>query len=279
MAPAAPLREASVTERVVRRDRLIVAASLFAIAALSWFFVLDGAGTGMSVGAMSTWRFPPPLVPAANESWPVAYWLVMLAMWWVMMIAMMLPSAAPAILIYARVLRHAEQPRHASESPSDAAVSTAWFAGGYVVAWLAFSVAAVLGQWALERLGLVHMMMMWSLDRWLSGAILIAAGLYQLTPLKAYCLRQCRMPAEFLARHWRPGTAGAVRLGMLHGVYCVGCCWMLMALLFVGGVMNLAWIAALAVLVLAEKAFPVGRWIGRAAGAALIIWGIATLLA
>src|SRR5919106_289146 len=147
---------ATLTERVVRRERLVVAAGLAAIVLLAWLFVLGGAGTGMSVGAMSTWRFPPPLMPAPNETWPAAYWLVMLAMWWVMMIAMMLPSAAPAILLYARVLRHAEP-------QAQAAAPTVWFAAGYALAWLGFSGAAVLGQWGLERLGLVHMMMMWSL--------------------------------------------------------------------------------------------------------------------
>lgn len=258
-----------VTERVVRRERLIVAGGLAALALLSWLFVLDGAGTGMSVRAMSTWRFPPPLLPAGNEAWPAAYWLVMLAMWWVMMIAMMVPSAAPAILVYARVARHAGK-----QGPAAAAVApVAWFAAGYLVAWLAFSAAAVFAQWGLERLGLVHAMMMWSLDRSLSAAILVAAGLYQLSPFKDRCLRRCRMPAEFLARHWRPGLAGAVRLGVAHGAYCVGCCAMLMALLFVGGIMNLFWIGALAILVLAEKLVPGGRGLARMIGVALLAAG------
>jgi predicted metal-binding membrane protein len=223
----------------------------------------------MSVRAMSTWRFPPPLLPAANESWPAAYWLVMLAMWWVMMIAMMVPSAAPAILVYARVARHARK-----EGQAAAAVApTAWFAAGYLLAWLAFSIAAVLVQWGLERLGLAHMMMMWSLDTSLSAAILLAAGLYQLSPFKDRCLRSCRMPAEFLARNWRPGIAGAVRLGAAHGLYCVGCCAMLMALLFAGGIMNLVWIVGLSGLVLAEKLLPAGRLLARFIGIALIAGG------
>jgi predicted metal-binding membrane protein len=119
---------------------------------------------------------------------------------------------------------------------------------------------------------------MGSQNRWLSGIVLIAAGLYQLSPLKNFCLSHCRAPAAFLSRHWRPHTLGALRVGALHGAFCVGCCWMLMALLFVGGVMNLAWIAALAVLVLVEKVFPAGQWVGRAAGIVLIAWGSATLL-
>ena len=258
-----------ITERVVRRERLIVAAGLAAIAVLAWLFVLDGAGTGMSVRAMSTWRFPPPLLPAFNETWPATYWLVMLAMWWVMMVAMMVSSAAPAILIYARVARHAQSGRQpASVTP------VGWFVAGYLLAWLAFSIAAVVVQWGLERFGLMHMMMMWSLDSSLSGAILVAAGLYQLSPFKDRCLRSCRMPAEFLGRNWRAGVSGAVRLGVAHGLYCVGCCAMLMALLFVGGIMNLFWIAGISILVLAEKLLPAGRRSAHFIGMVLIAGGV-----
>jgi predicted metal-binding membrane protein len=144
--------------------------------------------------------------------------------------------------------------------------------------WLAFAAAATALYWGLERAGLVSAMMMGSQSRLLSGAVLIAAGLYQVSPLKNTCLAHCRAPTSFLSRHWRPHIMGALRLGAMHGAYCVGCCWMLMALLVVGGVMNLAWIAALAILVLIEKALPLGQWIGRAIGIALIGWGVATLL-
>src|SRR5205807_1669049 len=119
--------------------------------------------------------------------------------------------------------------------------------------WLCFSVAAAGLHWGLERTGLLSGAMMGSQSKWLSGAVLIAAGLYQLSPPHDVCLAHCRAPADFLSRHWLPGVAGAVRLGALHGAFCVGCCWLLMALLFVGGVMNLAWIAALTLLVVAEK--------------------------
>jgi predicted metal-binding membrane protein len=119
---------------------------------------------------------------------------------------------------------------------------------------------------------------MGSRSRWLSAGVLAAAGLYQLSPLQGVCLSHCRSPAAFLSRYWRPGPLGAVRLGVLHGTYCLGCCWLLMALLFVGGVMNLAWIAALTLLVLAEKLLPGGPWVARAAGVALLAWGAATLL-
>jgi predicted metal-binding membrane protein len=267
--------DASPIERALRRDRLIVLGGLLAIVGLAWVFVLEGAGTGMSVRAMTTWRFPPPAIPPDNAAWPARYWFIMLLMWWVMMIAMMTPSAAPMVLLYARVARHARQ----QQQTPPAVVATAWFVLGYLMSWLAFSAAAVSAQWALERLGLLHMMMMWSLDKWLSATLLIAAGIYQLSPLKNICLGACRSPAQFLSRHWREGQAGAVRLGMIHGLYCVGCCWLLMALLFAGGVMNVLWIAGLAVLVLIEKVAPYGRQVAGVAGAAAIAAGIAVIAA
>ena len=211
---------------------------------------------------------------AAAPAWGFATWALMIAMWWIMMIAMMTPSAAPTILLYARVHRHAL----AQGQIQDKLAPTGAFAAGYLLVWLGFSAAAATLHWALERAGLVSAMMMGSQSRWLSGAVLIAAGLYQLSPLKNVCLAHCRTPTSFLSRHWRPHALGALRLGAMHGAYCVGCCWMLMALLFVGGVMNLVWIAALAILVLIEKVLPAGQWVGRGAGIALIVWGVATLV-
>jgi predicted metal-binding membrane protein len=155
---------------------------------------------------------------------------------------------------------------------------TGLFVAGYLLVWLGFSVAAAALHWLLEREAFVSTTMMSSQSHWLSGTVLIAAGFYQLSPLKNACLSHCRAPTAFLSRHWRPHASGALRLGALHGAFCVGCCWMLMALLFVGGVMNLAWIAALAILVLVEKVFQAGQWVGRAAGIALIAWGSATVL-
>ena len=175
-------------------------------------------------------------------------------------------------------LRARASPRPRAGQVQDKLAPTGAFAAGYLLVWLGFAVAAATLHWALERAGLVSAMMMGSQSRWLSGAVLIAAGLYQLSPLKNVCLAHCRAPASFLSRHWRPHALGALRLGAMHGAYCVGCCWMLMALLFVGGVMNLIWIAALAILVLIEKALPPGQWVGRGAGVALIGWGVATLV-
>jgi len=208
------------------------------------------------------------------RAWGAGRWSLMLAMWWTMMVAMMAPSAAPTILLYARVWRH----NTGEGAPPDGLAPTSAFLAGYLVAWFGFSLVAVLLQWQLEKTGLLSASMMGSQSRWLSAALLAGAGLYQLSPLKTLCLSHCRSPAAFLARHWRPGYPGALRLGMLHGAYCVGCCWLLMGLLFVGGVMNLVYIAALAILVLAEKLFPKGAWIGRTGGVVLLAWAVATLV-
>ncbi len=273
-------------ERLLRRDRTVTLAALAMLTALAWIYVIAGAGLGMSAWDMTTLTLFPHRsahvamsgqsgMPGMNmpaPAWSLATWTLMVAMWWSMMVAMMSPSAAPAILLYARTFRHAQaQGQSAKLAPTGA------FAAGYLLVWLAFAIAATLTHALLARANLLSPAM-GSQSRWLSAAVLFAAGLYQLSPLKRACLNFCRAPASFLARHWRPGAVGALRLGALHGVYCVGCCWLLMTLLFVGGVMNLAWIAALTLLVLAEKLAPTGKGIGIAAGAILLLWGAATLL-
>jgi predicted metal-binding membrane protein len=184
-------------------------------------------------------------------------------MWWVMMIAMMLPSAVPFVLIHARVAGRAGEPASLSGA----------FLVGYLSNWLAFSVIAAGLQWVLEMTGLMHAAMMWSANRWLSAGLLICAGLYQLTPAKSVCLSHCRSPVHYLSSHWRAGHLGALRMGITHGTYCLGCCWLLMALLFVGGAMNLLWIAGLSIVVLIEKLIPAGVWFSRLLGAALIAAG------
>jgi predicted metal-binding membrane protein len=198
-----------------------------------------------------------------------SHYLTEAAMWWIMMIAMMTPSVAPLVLLYGRVMRH-----HGQHAP-------AAYAGlllGYLSVWGLFSLAAAAVQLVLQSSALTSSMMLWSQSALLSASVLALAGLYQLSPLKRACLGQCRGPVEFLTRHWRPGRAGAFRMGLVHGSYCVGCCWLLMALLFVGGVMNLAWIALLTVLVLAEKLSPAGPAVGIASGVVLLAWALATLL-
>jgi predicted metal-binding membrane protein len=232
--------------RILRHERLVVAGGIALLVGLCWWFVASGAGMGDGMAAMQ----PPPFT-------------AVLLMWWLMMAAMMLPSAAPAILLYARV----------RQTRSDPAVAQSWlFLAGYLALWLLFSILAV----AAQRLLTGPSMALG--NRRAEGTLLILAGLYQLSPLKAACLGECRSPAQFISRHWRPGWAGALRLGLLHGAYCVGCCWVLMLLLFVGGVMNLLWVVALAAIVAIEKLAPGGQWFARLSGCALIAWGLVILL-
>ena len=261
--------EMTITEALLRRDRAVVAAGLAAVAALAWYYVLTGSGTGMSVWGMtyiglSPGAFAPGM--AMTHPWTTEYWIIMILMWWTMMVAMMVPSAAPMVLLYARVTRQTQE----AGKTAATAVPAASFVVGYLIAWFGFALLAVLLQFALEQAGLISSMMMWSLDPWLSAGVLLAAGIYQLTPVKQVCLRQCRSPAAFLSTHWRPGRMGAVAMGIRHGAFCIGCCWALMALLFVGGIMNLLWIAGLAVFVLVEKIVPGGQWLARAGGVACI---------
>lgn len=253
----------SLIEGVLRRDRLLVVFGLLLVVVLSWAYLLAGAGMMQEMGDM--------LMPMSAQLWTLGYALVVLIMWAVMMAAMMLPSAAPMILLFATIARRR------SERGEPATASGA-FAFGYLAVWAAFSVAATALQFGLEKAALLSPMME-STSIVLAGVVLIAAGIYQWTPLKQACLRYCRSPLDFIIAHWRPGARGAFLMGLRHGVVCVGCCWMLMLLLFVGGVMNFAWIAGIALFVLVEKLSPAGHWIGRGAGVLLIAWGGATLLA
>jgi len=197
--------------------------------------------------------------------WSVSYYLLMLAMWWVMMVAMMLPSAASMILLFGAI--NAKRRERV-----DGNVSTAIFAAGYLVAWGAFSAVATTAQWAFTELALLTPMMS-SASLPFGAALLMAAGIYQLTPLKYACLQHCRTPIHYLSQRWRTGRASAFQMGLGHGVFCLGCCWVLMGLLFYGGVMNLWWIAGLMLYVLIEKLLPAGHWVGRISGVALVLWG------
>lgn len=267
--PAAPALEA-----LLRRDRALIVAGLCVLVTLAWAHIVAGAGMGMDAWQMTSLALFPHAAPGmAAAPWSPATFALGVAMWWTMMIAMMTPSAAPTLLLFARVHRHAQ---HAGRLASPA--PTAAFAVGYLAVWQGFSLAATALQYALEAGGLLAMMGMGSRSRWLSAGVLVAAGLYQFSPLKDACLSSCRSPSAFLSRWWRPGVSGAVKLGLRHGAVCLGCCWILMALLFVGGVMNLAWIAGLTVLVMAEKWLAPGRAIARTVGALLVLWGLATLV-
>jgi predicted metal-binding membrane protein len=252
-------------EAVLRRDRVVLVVGLVAVIGLAWGWLLSGAGMEMSpvemtgMAGMDGWLMQPAV-------WTPAYAALIFAMWWVMMAAMMLPGAAPALLLFARVNRK-------DKSAGAPLLPTALFALGYLLVWGGFGAAATALQWSLESARLLSPMLQ-TTNRWLGAGILIAAGLWQLTPLKAVCLRHCRTPLGFLIGSWRAGRLGALRMGLEHGAYCLGCCWFLMALLFFGGIMNLYWIAGLALYVLLEKTIAHGHWLGRIAGIALVAWGI-----
>jgi predicted metal-binding membrane protein len=267
-------------EAVVRRDRLIVVTALTAVIALSWAYLVAGASMGMSAfgmtrmsqlgmargmseGGMACMAMMTPVV------WTPGYAVLMFFMWWVMMVAMMLPSAAPMILLFATVNRKQRETGHPH-------VATSIFAVGYLAAWAGFSLVAVILQWGFARIGILSPMLVGT-NVIFGGVLLLAAGIYQLTPIKHACLRHCRSPLAFLSTHWRRGALGALRIGLVHGAFCVGCCWFLMGLLFFGGVMNLYWIAGLALFVLFEKTVPAGHRLGYATGVALLVWGAGML--
>ena len=265
MSTTVPIDRA--VERLLRHDRAVVLAGLVLIAALAWAYLyylvqkmdaampLDGpAMAGMM--QLAPWR-------PADAAW-------MFVMWTVMMVGMMLPSATPMILLYARVLRH-----HAKDS--NPLIPSAAFLGGYIAVWTLFSAAATALQWTLEQAALLSPMLV-SSSSTLGGLLLLAAAIYQWTPIKDACLKRCRSPVRFLSDVWRDGSGGAFRMGLEHGAYCLGCCWALMLLLFVGGVMNLLVIAAITGFVLAEKVLPLGRVIGRAGAILLGAVGIYLLV-
>ncbi len=296
--PGTELTTTSPLEAVLKRDRAIVIGGLVGVIVLAWIYILLGAGMGMTAIEMTaisdssgdmqavdgengdgtgtaeggTMSATVSMAMAVMQpvAWSAGYAVLMVFMWWIMMVAMMLPSAAPMILLYAAVNRKARE-RGAPFVP------TGVFALGYLAAWGVFSLLAVALQWGLERTALLSSVMVGT-SIVLGGLLLIAAGAWQLTPLKHACLKHCRSPLHFLSHHWRKGRWGAFRMGAEHGAFCLGCCWFLMGLLFYGGAMNLYWIVGLAAFVLLEKTAPAGHWIGSAAGVGLIAWGGLLLL-
>lgn len=261
----------SAVERILARDRVIVAASLVLCIVLSAWYILGGAGTGMSSMEMSIDTGPAGALIAgiddmvAPHVWSPRYAVIIFAMWWLMMVAMMIPSAAPAVLLYGALYKER------------GALGTLEFLAGYLTMWGAFSFAATLVQGLMAASGLMSAMYMNVASTCLAAAVLIGAGFYQLTPVKAACLDHCRGPADALTRHRRTGRAAAFRMGVIHGRYCLGCCWALMALLFVGGVMNIWWIAAITIYVAVEKLTPGGKTVSRAMAGILVVAGVAIL--
>jgi predicted metal-binding membrane protein len=250
----------SPLDRLLHQDRLIALAGIAFVVLLAWTYLLAGAGIDMSMAGMEMDPMP----------WSLGHTVIVFIMWWVMMIAMMVPSATPTVLLFSTIKR--------KQVPSANASLEAWtFLLGYLLTWAAFSVVAVIVQWTLESLGWMSMEMA-SSSTVLGSIILMAAGLYQVTPLKAACLRYCQSPLMFLTQHWRSGNLGALKMGFRHGVYCVGCCWFLMALLFVSGIMNLLWIAGIALYIAFEKLFVANQRLSTAAGFGLIISGAVVLV-
>jgi predicted metal-binding membrane protein len=239
--------KADALERVLRRPDLVVLGGVTALAAVAWADLFRRGD-----------------MMCADTPWLWSELGMAIVMWSVMMVAMMLPSATPMTMIFARLQR---QRRAAGQ----AATPVTLFVAGYLLVWTGFSIAAAILQWALQSTLIVSMHLTLE-NTALAGAFLVVAGLYQLTPLKTACLAHCQSPIGFIAGHWRDGWLGALDMGVRHGAYCVGCCWALMCLLFVFGVMNLAWVAALSGYVLAEKVIP---WLAasRLVGLALIVWG------
>lgn len=246
-------------ESLLLRDRWIIGVTLLIATALCWAWIgpmavdMYGAMTGASAWMMT-------------QHWDFTHLLLLFAMWTVMMIGMMLPSAAPALFLYGSVVRKSPEENH-----THAYVYA--FAGGYLAAWTVFSLFATILQVLLNHWLLLSPMMEMR-THWFGGALLVVGGIYQLTPFKRTCLESCRSPAGFLTRHWKAGLSGGFRMGLLQGWYCLGCCWALMLLLFVGGVMNLWWIGALTIFVLLEKVAPRGIQGGRLTGFILIAMGL-----
>lgn len=261
-----------VTERLLRRERVVLTAAISVLFGLAGLYTVYGVGTGMSalevtampgMGDMQGGNLP--------GQWTASYAVLVFLMWWVMMVAMMLPSVSPTILLYSALLRLGD---HAVLVPLVASV----FLGGYLAIWAVFSAIAASAQWSLEAAGYVSVTRMALIHTAPGALVLIVAGLFQFTSLKGVCLRRCRSPVEFITRRKRSGASGAFVMGLEHGTYCLGCCWCLMALLFVGGIMNLYWIVGLAVLVAIEKLAPFGELLAKLGGALLVAWGAYTLI-
>jgi predicted metal-binding membrane protein len=251
-------------ESALRRDRWIVAGSLVLLVVLCWWYLLimaDGmrAMTGEGGSMQYMWLMP-------MGSWTAHDFVLASAMWIVMMIGMMVPSAAPVILLYAMIARRERQQGRVM-------ASTGVFVAGYLAVWGAFSIAAAGLQYALTEASLMSDLME-STSAAVAGAILLLAGAYQVSRWKGTCLAHCRSPIAFLNQRWR---SGPFRMGLIHGGYCLGCCWAAMGVLFAVGVMNLAWIAALSALVLLEKTVPRGVLVARASGALLMAAGVLAL--
>jgi predicted metal-binding membrane protein len=252
------------------REVRVVLGCVILLCTLAWWWLwrltqMPPAAAGMGHIASTPTDMPMPMT-ASSDVWSAAYLGPAFAMWAIMMVAMMLPSVSPLILLHAVFTRRS----------GDTATATLMFAATYLLLWAAFAAAAVIGQAFLVAHGWVAGASIMLGDKTLIAALLALTALYQLSGLKRLCLSHCRSPISFVMRHWRPGVGGAIRMGAAHGLYCLGCCGVLMALLFVGGVMNLAWVALLTLIVLAEKYAP--AWLHANAVIAAVLLAAAALL-
>jgi predicted metal-binding membrane protein len=246
----------TVLEAVLKQDRALLLGGLVSISLLAWAYTAHMAHHLMQMD----------MAMPHMHRWGVWDLVLLFVMWVIMMIAMMIPTAAPAILMFATMRRrHREQ--------SQPFVPTAVFVLGYLLVWTAYSLLATVVQWGLHTAALLSPTMV-STSSVLGGVLLVAAGIFQWTPLKHACLAHCRSPLGFFMTNWRDGTAGTLVMGLQHGGYCVGCCWVLMALLFVAGMMNLLWVAAMTAFILIEKVLPHGQLVGRLAGGLLVLAGL-----
>jgi predicted metal-binding membrane protein len=255
---------------IFQRERLIIGCCLAAVVIVSWLYLFHTKtampGMDMSGMNMSGMDMTGMAMPQMQQWTPTAVFLLFV-MWAVMMVAMMVPSAAPMVLAFLGL----NQQRRAAARPL---VPVGIFLLGYLAVWTAYSLVAALAQWRLHEAALLSPAMS-ATSPLLSGGLLIAAGVFQWTPLKHACLKGCRSPLSFLMSEWREGASGAFLMGLRHGAYCVGCCWVLMALLFVAGVMNLLWVAMIALFVMAEKILAKGELLGQIGGIAMIAAGVA----
>jgi len=262
-----PVTTGSTQAKLPRRDTLLILVSIALITALAWLYLIHldrQMARNMAQDQMMAAMGMP-----INGAWTLADLFFSLVMWAVMMVGMMGPSAAPMVLVFAAA--------QSGRGGRRVSLSAGSFGLGYVFVWTVFSAGAAVSQLALQKMAVLSSAMA-ALSPRIGGAVLIAAGLYQMTPWKDACLTHCRSPLSFLMTHWRDGRWGAFQIGARHGVYCLGCCWALMIILFVSGVMNLVWVAGLAALVLLEKVAPYGTDIARVSGAALAVYGIVLIV-